>query len=167
MGPEGGGGRIGAARAWAGWWVVSAALWLLLVDNTHVPEMVAGAGVATLAASAAVAVRQQRRVVLRPRARWLLRLWHPVLVAYPRDTWLLVLALFRRRPGRFVTVPPAATADDPRSAAELVLQQTAASFSPNTYVIGTDVDADAMLVHRLVDRGREAALSDADPLRLR
>ena len=167
MGPEGGGGRIGAARAWVGWWVVCAALWLALVDNTHVPEMVVGAAVALLGATAGVAVRQQRKVILRPRLRWLLRLWHPLLLAYPRDVWLLVRALPRREPGRFVAVPPVATEEDPRSAAERVMQQTAASFSPNAFVIGTDVDADVMLMRQLVRRGDDATLDDANPLRLK
>jgi hypothetical protein len=164
MGPDGGGGVTGAVRAWAGWWLASAALWLLLVDNTHGPELLVGAGVSAIAASATIVVRQQRRVVLRPRPRWVLRLWRP-LVTYPRDIWLLVLALPRRRAGRFVALPSHPVGDDPRGAAERVLMQTAASFSPNTYVIGTDAERDLMLVHQLV-RTRSIE-DDADPLRLR
>jgi multisubunit Na+/H+ antiporter MnhE subunit len=164
MGPEGGGGRLGAARAWAGWWVVSAGVWLWLVDNTHVPELIVGAGVSTLAATAAVVVRQQRLVVLRPRGRWLLRLWRP-LVTFPRDIWLLARALPRRRVGRFYALPAHVGGDDPHAAAQRVLMQGAASFSPNTYVIGTDVDRELVLVHQLVLTGDVE--SDADPLRLR
>jgi hypothetical protein len=162
MGPDGGGGRAGAVRAWAGWWLVSAALWLWLVDNTHVPELVVGAGVAAIAATVALVVRQQRRLVLRPRLRWLPRLWRPLAV-YPRDMWLLVKALPRRRAGRFLALPAPPVADDPSGAARRVLVQAAVSFSPNTYVIGTDVDRDLVLVHQLVRiRGSEL---DADPLR--
>ena len=164
MGPDGGGGPPGAALAWVGWWVVSAALWLLLVDTTHVPELIVGAGVAALAASAALVVRQQRRLVLRPRARWLLRMWR-ALVAYPRDMWLLLAALPRRQRGRFVALAAEPPEDDPRGAAKRVLMQTAASFSPNTYVIGTDLDHDVVLVHQLAPT-RNVEL-DADPLKLR
>jgi multisubunit Na+/H+ antiporter MnhE subunit len=164
MGPDGGGGIRGAVFAWAGWWLTSALLWLWLVDNTHVPELAAGAAVAAIAASAAIVVRQQRRLVLRPRLRWLLLLWRPLAV-YPRDIWLLVKALPRRRAGRFVALESQPLGDDPRGAAQRVLMQTAASFSPNTYVIGTDVDRDLVLVHQLVPTGDPA--SDADPLRLR
>src|SRR3954471_23667985 len=163
MGPDGGGGAAGAARAWVGWWVVSAGLWLWLVDNTHVPELIVGAGVAAIAASAAIVVRQQRVVVLRPRLRWFMRLWSP-LVAYVRDTWLLLVALPRRRTGRFVAVPTEAHADDPKGAARRVLTQTAASFSPNLYVIGTDVEREVLLVHQLVPTRDVKA--DTDPLRL-
>ncbi len=164
MGPDGGGGGAGAALAWVGWWVVSAALWLFLVDNTHFPELVVGAGVAALGACAAVVVRQERRVILRPRLRWLVRAWRPV-AAYPRDLWLLVVALPHRSRGRLVALPAPDLPDDARGAAQRVLMQTAASFSPNTYVIGTDSDAERMLVHQLVDRGRIE--EDADPMGLR
>jgi hypothetical protein len=164
MGPDGGGGRLGAVRAWVGWWIVCAAIWLWLVDNTHVPELIVGAGVCILAASFAIVVRQQRLVVLRPRPRWLLRLWRPVL-AFPRDMWLLVKALPRRQVGTFYTLSASVHGDDPRSAAQRVLMQAAASLAPNTYVIGTDLDRECVLVHQLV-RTRDI-VADADPLRLR
>jgi multisubunit Na+/H+ antiporter MnhE subunit len=164
MGPDGGGGAAGAARAWLAWWVVSAALWLWLVDNTHGPELIVGAGVSAIAATAALIVRQQRLVVLRPRLRWLLRLWRP-LVAYPRDMWLLARALPRRRVGRFYALETRLSGDDPQVAAQRVLMQAAASFSPNTYVIGTDVDNGVVLLHQLAPTG--SIELDADPLRLR
>src|SRR4051794_16373783 len=138
-GPEGGGGLRGAIAAWAGWWLASAALWVLLVDNTHVPELVAGAGVAFVGATAAAVVRQQRRVVLRPRPAWLARMWRP-LARYPRDLWPLVRALPRRGGGSFVAIPVETGADDPRGAARRVLMQSAGSFAPNTYAVGTDYD---------------------------
>ena len=164
MGPEGGGGRVGAVRAWIAWFVASAVIWLWLVDNTHVPELILGAVVCVIAASAALVVRQQRLVVLRPRLRWLLRLWRP-LAAFPRDMWLLVKALPRRRAGTFYTLRASVHGDDPHNAAQRVLMQASASFAPNTYVIGTDVDREVVLVHQLVRTGNIER--DADPLRLR
>jgi hypothetical protein len=143
---------------------VSAALWLWLVDNTKGPELLVGAGVSVIGASAALVVRQQRAVVLRPRLRWVLRAWRP-LAAYPRDTWLLEKALPRRQRGRFVALPMHIPGDDPRSAAQRVAMQTAASFAPNTYVIGTDADRELVLVHQLVPT--RSIKDDADPLRLR
>src|SRR4051812_48925056 len=76
-GPAGGGGKRGAAAAWAGWWVASWLLWIALVDNLHPSELITGAAIACVSATAAVGVRQQRLVVLRPRLRWLARLWRP------------------------------------------------------------------------------------------
>jgi hypothetical protein len=164
-GPEGGGGAAGAVAAWLGWFVACAVMWLALVDNTHVPELVAGAGVAILGATAALVVRQQRRVVLRPSWRWLAAAWRP-LSAYPRDLWRLARALPGRGGGRFYAVPAtSAIADDPQSAARRVLVQASGSFAPNTYAIGTDYDKGLLLVHQLAPSDDPAA--DSDPLRLR
>src|SRR2546423_1095425 len=115
-GPAGGGGARGAALAWIACWALSAALWLALIDNTHFQELMAGVVVAALGATAAVLVRSQRRVVLRPRVGWLLGLWKPV-AAYPRDLVLVVLALARRARGRIVAVPFAAGEEGPEEAA--------------------------------------------------
>ena len=112
----------------------------------------------------------QRRLVLRPRLRWLLRLWRPVVV-YPRDIVLVsaelvrTLANGRRSRGRLLALPFTAREEDPRHAARLVLMKSAGSFAPNTYVVGTDDDRGLLLVHQLAPRDDAAA--DADPLGLR
>jgi multisubunit Na+/H+ antiporter MnhE subunit len=163
-GPAGGGGAAGTALAWAGWWGLSAALWLVLVDNTRSQELLAGAVVACLGATAAVRVRAQRRLVTRPRARWLLSLWKPV-VLYLRDLVLVTLALARRKPGRFLAIAFDARDEDPREAARRVLMKSAGSFAPNTYVVGADQDHRLLLVHQL--SRRDDPVADADPLGLR
>jgi hypothetical protein len=137
------------------------------VDNLHGSELIVGAFVAFVAASSAVGVRQQRRLVLRPRLRWLLRLWRPV-AAFPRDTWLVTRALLhaRRIEGRFVAMPVSdEQGPPPRDGARRVMMHAAGSFAPNTYVIGTDFDRDLVLVHQLVST--DDPIGDADPLRLR
>src|SRR3954447_26158502 len=163
IGPEGGGGPAGAAAALVGWCVACAVIWLALVDNTHVPELIVGAGVALIGATAALVVRQQRLVVLRPRPSWLKNAWRPV-AAYPRDMLLLVKALPARGGGRFVAVPAGGGADDPEGAARRVFKQAAGSFAPNTYALGTDYERELMLVHQLVPTRDPAA--DVDPLHL-
>jgi multisubunit Na+/H+ antiporter MnhE subunit len=163
-GPDGGGGVAGAVAAWAAWAAASFALWLALVDNTHAPELIVGAGVALVAASAALVVRQQRRVVLRPDARWLLRAWRP-LVQYLLDVGRLARALPTRGGGGFLAIPIDVVEDDPRAAARRVAMQTSGSFAPNTYVLGTDHEHGVLLIHQLV-RGTDPR-ADVDPLRLR
>ena len=166
MRPRGGGGGAGAVVAWIGWWLVSAALYLVLVDTAVTPELVTGAVIASLAATGATLVRGRRRVVLRPDPAWLVGLWRP-LAAYPRDMWTLTRALARRRPaaGRLYALPFAPGVDDARSAARRVLGPSAGSFAPNTFVVGQDPEAGLLLVHQLVPSADPAA--DADPLGVR
>jgi multisubunit Na+/H+ antiporter MnhE subunit len=160
-------GHRGAVRAWVIWWVVLAGLWLALVDTVVTPELVAGAVAAAIAATGAVVVRQQRRVLLRPRAVWLLAAWRPLLASVT-DLRLLAVALWRRgvrrRPeeGRLVEVPYDAVGEDPEAAAHRVLTQALGSLAPNTLVVGVDHERRTMLVHQLVATDDPAA--EAQPL---
>jgi len=165
-GPVGGGGRRGAIIAWVGWWLASAALYLVLVDTVALPELVTGAVIATVAASGATLLRAQRRVVMRPRVRWLAGLWRPVL-SYPTDLWTVTRALARREPapGKLYALPFEPGVDSGRSAARRVLGPTAGSFAPNTIVVGLDSERGLLLVHQLVPSADPVA--DADPLGLR
>lgn len=165
-GPTGGGGRTGAVIAWLGWWITSAAIYLVLVDTVAASELVTGAVIAAVGATGATLVRAQRRVVMRPRARWLAGLWRPVM-SYPLDLWTLTRALARHQPvgGKLFGVPFAPGGDDARSAARRVLGPSAGSFAPNTFVVGLDPERGLQLVHQLVPSSDPA--EDADPLGLR
>src|SRR5690242_2227475 len=109
----------GAVRAWLVWWALLAALWLALVDTVVVPELVAGAVAATIAATGAVVVRAQRRVLLRPRAAWArgalraVARFGPDLVPLARTLWRRGI---RRadEAGRLVELPYAAVAEHDR-----------------------------------------------------
>src|SRR5262245_20229804 len=90
--------RRGTLRAWLAWWVVCAALWLALVDRTPLDELLAGLVATILGATAAVLVRRQRLLLVRPRARWIEAAWRPAL-ALVTDLWPLARALRRREPG--------------------------------------------------------------------
>jgi multisubunit Na+/H+ antiporter MnhE subunit len=153
--PRGGGGAAGAARAFAVWWVLCGALWLALVDRTRLDELLTGIVAATLGATAAVLVRQQRQVILRPRLRWLARSGR-VLLSFVPELWPLTRALvlrgILRRPGtgEIVELPFSAVEEAPRDAAFRVLSVTLGSFAPNTIVIGVDADARVLRAHQLV-----------------
>jgi hypothetical protein len=162
-GPLGGGGRRGALLAWVAWWLICEGLWLSLVDNTHFHELMVGVVVALIGATAAVLVRSQRILVMRPRARWLLNAWRP-LAGYVRELVPVTLALVRGRRGRLVAVSFDAREEDPREAARRVFAKSAGSFAPNAYVVGADEERGLLLVHQLVPSSDPAA--DVDPLRL-
>ena len=130
------------------WWVVLAALWLLLVDNTKLRELVAGAVAAALAASAATAVEER----------------HPLRLA-PRPSWLLgALRVLPRLPlgGSFRAIRFRRGGDDPESVARRAFAEALDSLGPNSYVVG--IDDDVMLVHQLV---RPEDPASADPAGLR
>ncbi|MGH2916079.1 MAG: hypothetical protein ACRDMX_13940 [Solirubrobacteraceae bacterium] len=165
-GPAGGGGKVGATIAWSGWWVVSAAIYLVLVDTVVLPELVTGAVIATIAATGATLLRAQRRAVMRPDPAWLLRSWRPLASVAP-DLVKLCRALVSgpAATGHLyaLTVKPAS--DTGRGAARAVLAPTAGSIAPNTFVIGYDDERALLLVHQLMRS--EDPSADADPLGLR
>jgi multisubunit Na+/H+ antiporter MnhE subunit len=157
----------GAARAWVIWWALLAALWLALVDTVVVPELVAGAVAAAIAATGAVLVRGQRRLLLRPRAAWARHAGGPLRAAVT-DLAPLLRALWRRgirrrrERGRLVEVPYAAVGDDPEAAAHRVFTQALGSLAPNTLVVSVDRERGKLLVHQLVPTRDPAA--EAKPL---
>ena len=157
----------GAVRAWLIWWALLAALWLALVDTVVVPELVAGAVGAAIAATGAVIVRGQRRLLLRPRLAWMRAAGRPLrrtvadLVPLARALWQRGV---RRRGGHgaLVEVPYTAVADDPDAAAHRVFTEALGSLAPNTLIVDIDRERRVLLVHQLVPSDDPAA--DAKPL---
>jgi multisubunit Na+/H+ antiporter MnhE subunit len=153
----------GAVRAWLVWWALLAALWLALVDTVVVPELVAGAVAAAIAATGAVVVRAQRRVLLRPRAAWArgalraVARFGPDLVPLARALWRRGVRRADER-GRLVELPYGAVAeDDPEQAAHRVLTEAFGSVAPNAIVVDVDTERRVLLVHELVPTDDPAA----------
>src|SRR3954447_17147394 len=112
-----------AALAWPVWWILSAAFWLLLVDKTQFQELVLGAIVAAIAASAAVLVRRQREHPLSVRPSWVLAAWRPIL-GMVTDLPRLVRALASPAAGRLTELPFGVTEEGPRAQGYRVLTTT-------------------------------------------
>jgi hypothetical protein len=70
--------RAWARRASVWWvgWILSGALYLLLIDTTDLPELIVGAGAASLAATGFLLAREQYLAVETVRAGWLTSLYH-------------------------------------------------------------------------------------------
>ncbi len=153
-GPRGGGGAPGARRAWLAWWVLLTGLWLALADSRRLEEVVAAILVGAFGATAAVLVRAQRDVVLRPRPRWVLDALLPPLARWPRDLWALTRALVARPRGRIVEEPFEATGEDPRSAARRALAIGGGTLAPNSIVVEIDADRGVLIRHELVEGDR-------------
>jgi multisubunit Na+/H+ antiporter MnhE subunit len=150
-------------------WLALAAVWMLLVDNESLPELLVGAGAVCIATVGSELVRAQRIAQIRIRPRWLVRAWKPV-ARIPLDVgivmWALVHQLVERkrergtlRAVRFRAVEPDAGSNARRALAEL-----AGSTAPNTIVIGVDRKRHLILAHQLSPT--EDARSALDSLEL-
>jgi multisubunit Na+/H+ antiporter MnhE subunit len=149
---------VGHVRAWVIWWLLCAALWLLLVDRTPLDELLAGAGVAALGATAAVAVRARQEVLLRPRARWLTTAWRPVLGMFadlvPLVRVLVTRGILRRdERGSLSEVPYPHVGADGQDTAHRALTEALGSLAPNTFVVDIDRDRGVLLAHELAPTG--------------
>lgn len=141
--------------SWLGWWVGLMSLWLLLVDSVAVPELLAGAAVAALAATLVELGEYQAHVRNSVRAEWIAaarRLPLEVL----RDTWLVLRVgagcLAGRRPpaSALHVVPVDGGGDSPEDATRRALLVLGTSVSPNSVVLGVDAESGLMVLHRLV-----------------
>jgi hypothetical protein len=149
-------------------WTFAAALYLLLIDITREAELIVGAGAALLAAAGFELARGQGVVGESLRARWLLRLYRPLL-RVPADiaavSAVALLGLVRRdaAAGVFRVAPFHGGGAEPADRGRRALAQAAGSFAPNTMIIGIDEEHDVVLAHQLRRRAGRAAI---DPLEL-
>jgi hypothetical protein len=90
-------------------WALLFGVWMLLVDNDTLAEVLTGTGASALAAVGSELVRAQRIAEVRIRPRWLARAWRPL-------AWAALFGDALR--GR---VPPLALRASTRSLAELQL----------------------------------------------
>jgi multisubunit Na+/H+ antiporter MnhE subunit len=142
---------------WAGWWVASMLLWLLLTSTVNGSEAIAGVGASCVAATAGEVVRANRAFGFRARLRWL-RSWWRIPIQLVHDTATVIAVLMnhltgrRRVRGMWRAVPfRHGKDDDPEDAARRTLATIAVTISPNSYVVGVDPDRDELLVHQLTD----------------
>jgi hypothetical protein len=158
------------ALFWAVSWVVTAGVWMVLVDTTYLPELLTGVVAAGIAATGTELVREQRIARVRMRIAYVPRLWRP-LARVPLDIALLTGVAVRQairrdaRVGGLRAVPFAAVDDsDPAGHGRRALAEGAGSFAPNTYVLGIDEERKIVLAHQLV-RTKHARRA-LDPLEL-
>jgi multisubunit Na+/H+ antiporter MnhE subunit len=133
----------------AGTWLAAAAVWLLLVDLTSIPELATGAAVATIATLGSELVRASGIARSRPDARGVARAWKPISRA-PVDLGLVVLAIATRRRGRLRAIPFRHGGDDPADHGRRAMAEGLGSFAPNTIVLGIDRRRDLIIAHQLV-----------------
>jgi hypothetical protein len=149
--------------AWSLGWLISAALYLLLIDITDLPELLVGAGAATLAATGMELAREQGVVGESIRLRWLSRLHRPLLKV-PGDIAFVSFAALRQlvhrdpQVGRFRAVSFSCTGHEKQISGRHALAEAAGSFAPNTFVIGIDEESEVILAHQLRPTGGRDAV---------
>jgi hypothetical protein len=149
--------------AWTIGWVLAAALYLLLIDITDLPELIVGAGAAVLAATALELAREQGIVGESIRGSWLLRLHRPLL-RVPVDIALVTAmacrALVRRETshGSFRAVRFAGGGDEQLESGRRALAEAFGSFAPNTIIAGVDPERELILAHQLKRTGDREAI---------
>src|SRR2546429_6472055 len=155
-----------SAVFWLVAWVFAYAIWLVHSDSPKLPELIAGIGIATIAATGTELVRRQRIAGIAVRAAFLRRAWRPLAGAVP-DIGRLVVAAFaqllhpRATRGRVVALPFQHGAEEPHENARRALAQALGSFAPNTIIVGIDPDTHRLIAHQLVSTGEP---SELDPL---
>jgi hypothetical protein len=151
------------ALAWSLGWLIAAAFYLLLIDITSLPELLVGAGAATLTATGMELAREQGVVGESIRVRWLSRLHRPLLKV-PGDIALVAFAALRQlirrdaHVGCFRAVSFSCTGNQRLVSGRHALAEAAGSFAPNTFVIGVDEDREVILAHQLWPTGERDAI---------
>ena len=154
---------------WALAWLGSAALWMVLTDSVRIAELVAGAGVAAIAATGTELVRRERVAALAVRPQLWLRLPRVLVRAVPdvgRLTRAAFLQLVQREPvrGRLIAMPTGLAGDDPEARTRRAAVTGLGSVAPNSIVVGVDPESGLILVHQLAPTRKPSHL---EPLGLR
>src|SRR3954447_15034809 len=155
-------------RYWLLAWLAAAALWMVLADSVRPAEVLAGAFVATLAATGFEVVRRERVAAQSFMPGLSVRVWRVLLKIVPdvaRLTRAAFIQLFEREPvrGRVLAMRFGHGDDHPDDRAYRAVATGLGSIAPNSIVIGADPEG-VIYVHQLEPTRKP---SDLDPLRLR
>jgi hypothetical protein len=157
--------RAWARRAsvwWAGW-ILGGALYLLLIDTTDLPELIVGAGAASLAATGFLLARERYIAADTVRVNWLAHLYRP-FVKVPSDiatvSWVALAQLIDRKRARgvFRVAPFRCGDDEGLEIGRRGLAESLGSFAPNTIIIGVDHERELLLGHQLRRAGGTEAI---------
>jgi hypothetical protein len=152
------------AAAWSAGWVFAGALYLLLIDTTSLPELIVGAGAATIAATGFELAREQHTAGgMTARARWLATVHRPLLKVPSDIATVSALALRqlvkpRAVNGTFRAVPFRCGPEHDIEVGRRALAESLGSFAPNTIIVGVDVERELILGHQLRPGGGAEAI---------
>lgn len=159
----------GRAGVWITWWIVLAALWLLLVSKVNPVYVGTGIVLGALAAAWAALVKSHGLTNAVARLGWL-RLLGRLPGTILSDTARVGGALLKSLSGapppageyRDITFHPGG--DDPISAARRALVVLGVSLSPNTFVVAVDRERGLLRIHQLVPSAQPSGEDKEWPL---
>jgi multisubunit Na+/H+ antiporter MnhE subunit len=151
-------------------WVVLFAIYALFSETISPAELIAGALCASLATIVMEVTRRNTRRRFAVRPAWIVRLAAKQIPAAFVECWPLVRALFSpfaaRRAGIGTILAIPFDGESGRSPAEAAgrraLVSTALCFTPNTVVIGVEMQPGHLLVHQFNQTARPPG--DGDPI---
>jgi hypothetical protein len=151
------------AAAWSLAWILSGAIYLLLIDTTSLPELLVGAGAAALAATGFELVREQHIAGETVRLSWLRKMHRPFVRIVPDVAMVSFAALrqlVRREPevGVFRAVRFACGEEEQLESGRRSLAEGFGSVAPNTVIVGVDGDRELLLAHQLKSTGGPEAI---------
>ncbi|MFB3917111.1 MAG: hypothetical protein ACE14M_10305 [Terriglobales bacterium] len=142
---------------WLANWAIFLGLWFLYTNTPKLPELLAGAGAAALAATGSAIVQGQHFARFAPKPKWLaLFLTEPWYVI--TGSKAIVWAMFKKLAGKgseaqLKAVAFQAGGEDPESAARRALAIALTTIPPNFVVIGIDKQQNTMLIHQVAPSG--------------
>jgi len=137
------------------WWFAILLFWFCLLQPIHFTEILAGMLCALISSLLATAANSVGSFKLHPEGRWL-KLAFSIPTRLFQDFWKAILALGRQilqkdpQYGEFRAVHFDDDLQGGFLADRRVLLTTMISLLPNTYVIGTDLDENMILIHEMV-----------------
>ncbi len=143
-------------------------LYLLLAGKASITEFIAGAAVALAAAAAAFWVRSNAGLSFRFKAGWVWILLRRLPWRAAADCGWVFLALWRYAvhregiEGKFRIVPFDPGGEDAASAARRAIVLAAVSLTPNTLSISIDREKRQLLIHQLMETGKEPGGGDRE-----
>ena len=159
---------MGRTRSFVIGLLLAAPFYLLLIDTTTTPELIAGALAAVVAGAAYELAYAEGAGHAAYRARWLLRAWR-VLAEVPVQILIVCaeVAAQAARPRRRRGCLRAAafhcgSQRRPTDIGRRALAEAVGSLTPNTIVIGVDPGSGRLLVHQLRRRGGREQLDQLD-----
>lgn len=152
-----GDGILAAIARFAVWWIALFVAYMLFSETINPAELGASAFCASVGATAITKLRRnvRRRFAIRP--FWIIRLAIKQIPAAISECWPLLCVLFRPRPeqrqgiGEIMAIPFDGEAGRTASeaAGRRALITTAMCFTPNSVVIGLEMQPGHLLIHQI------------------